>query len=112
MKSVLIAVLVLFPISSYAGTGNGLVEKIIVHQKNAQYGATEDVVMFKVTMRNDAPTCSGTEWAFSIETDLGKAMYAMLLSASAQRKSVFVQDSNGCSAWSDREHPKYITLEN
>jgi hypothetical protein len=55
-------------------------------------------------------TVTPTDWAFDSSTDNGKAMYAMLLSAAAQGKQVYVRGSGDCKDWSDRERPMFIRI--
>ena len=92
-----------------AGEGGGLISRIYIHEKNTLFNATESVVMFKVAEHTGAPSdCTSSEWAFSIETDFGKAMYSLLLSAAAQNQSVVVKGAGDCDAWKGRERPYYI----
>lgn len=68
--------------------------------------------MFAVTNHTNAPVaCPHNEWAFYANTDLGQAMYSMLLSAAAQCLSVTVHGANDCTAWPDRERPFWITID-
>jgi hypothetical protein len=100
--------LALLPILStaQAGTTQGLVSGIFVH--------TPGILMFQVgTTINGAPSCAtGTkQWAISLADPMGKSMMALLLSAQAQGKQVFVQGyTNTCSDWGDRELPSYVIL--
>ncbi|WP_425628143.1 hypothetical protein [Vibrio neptunius] len=92
-----------------AGEGSGTISRIYVHEKNMSYEAPNGVVMFKVTTHTNAPAeCPSEEWAFSLETEVGKAMYSLLLSAAAQKQSVVVKGSGDCGDWKDRERPYYI----
>ena len=92
----------LLPLNLYAGSGKGKVTRIYAH--------TGDVIMFDVGQHLDKPACStvGTQWALSLNSDAGKAMYSLLLSAAAQGQEVIVHGTNVCSAWGDRESPKFI----
>lgn len=87
-----------------AGNGSGTVKLIYTHAL--------DVVLFDIGSHNDKPACStaGNEWALSLATETGKAMYALLLSAAAQSKNVDVLGDNTCSAWFDRENPLYVRV--
>lgn len=108
MKDYLIAVLFLiFSSFTYAGTGSGKVSKIMVHEKSNGLG----VIMFLVEKHENRPKCAVYGWAFDANTDLGKAMYAMLLSAAAQGKPVNVYGTNDCVAWGDRERPFWISVD-
>ena len=100
--------LALLPILStaQAGSTQGLVSGIFVH--------TPGVLMFQVgTAINNAPSCaSGTkQWAISLTDPMGKSLMALLLSAQAQGKQVYVQgNTNTCRDWGDRELPSYAIL--
>ena len=65
-------------ISAFAGTSNG--EVTIV------YARAGDVVFFSAGSHPNKPACSNAadEWAFSLSTPAGKAMFATLLAAQAQ----------------------------
>lgn len=86
-----------------AGTSTGTVSKLFVHQPN--------ILMFKAGTPTGAPACSNLgEWAIEIDTAFGKSLYAMLLSAQSQGQTVIVEGTNVCSAWGDRESPRYIYI--
>ncbi len=101
-------VLALLPIFStaQAGGSQGLVSGIFVH--------TPGILMFQVgTVINGVPSCaSGTkQWAISLADPMGKSLMALLLSAQAQGKQVYVQGyTNTCRDWGDRELPSYAVL--
>ena len=90
---------------AYAGTSSGLITALKVH--------TGDVVMFSTGPINQKATCgtAGDEWALSLNTPTGRAMYALVLSASAQGKAVLVTGTNACNAWADCETPYWIQLQ-
>jgi hypothetical protein len=69
-----------------------------------------DVVIFAAGPHSNKPACNtaGDDWAISIVTASGMAMYALLLSAQKQGKPVTIVGSGACSAWADREAPLYI----
>lgn len=95
-----------------AGTGSGSIIRIYIHSPNGSYSSsTEGVVMFSMSQHLNPPSCSSSEWAFSLDTARGRMMYALLLSAKAQKKSVIIQGDGTCSDWSDREKPYYIYYE-
>ena len=73
---------------------------------------TRPCVMFEAGTNSMKSECStqGNEWASSVATPTGKAMYALLLTAAASGRAVSVVGSADCSAWGDREAPRYITL--
>lgn len=107
----LILVLALSHIT-YAGSGSGKVQQILVHSAG---GNGSGVAMFKMENNNNKVACStvdsGSQWAFSLENEYGNAMYALLLSAQAQGKSIVIVGANDCAAWGDRERPSYIYLD-
>ena len=92
--------------TAQAGNAQGTVSGIFMH--------TPGVLMFQVgTAINSAPSCaSGTkQWAISITDPMGKSLMALLLSAQAQGKQVYVQGyTNTCRDWGDRELPSYAVL--
>ncbi len=89
-----------------AGNSQGLVSSIFVH--------TPGVLMFQVgTAINSAPSCaSGTkQWAISLTDPMGKSLMALLLSAQAQGKQVYVHGyTETCRDWGDRELPSFAIL--
>lgn len=110
MKKVLLAIFLMssfaFIDSAIAGSSNGLISAIYVIEG--------DIIVFK-SGPHQQPSCStiGDEsWAFSLTTSTGKAMYALLLTASAQSKPVIVIGTNLCNstALNDRESPYYINV--
>ncbi|GLX78752.1 hypothetical protein tinsulaeT_20920 [Thalassotalea insulae] len=108
MKTLLTALIFFFVNTQVvAGDGSGLITRIYVHDGA---GTKAPVVMFNVETHTGQPECSSHEWAFELETEVGKAMYALLLSAASQNKPVVVKGANHCNAWGDREHPYWISL--
>ena len=105
MKAIILFGMIFLQASSlvFAGSGTGKVTRIGVRQP--------DVVIFTTETHINMPACStvGNDWALSLNTENGKAMYAFLLSVVAQGKSVSVTGTNECQAWADRETPLYIT---
>lgn len=89
-----------------AGNTQGLVSGLFVH--------TPGVLMFQVgTAINGVPSCaSGTkQWAISLSDPMAKPLMALLLSAQAQGKQVYVHGyTNTCRDWGDRELPSYAIL--
>lgn len=92
--------------SVMAGSGAG---KVMVLRAHAH-----DVIMFGLSGGHASrPTCAAAvsdSWALSLSTHTGRAMYALLLSAQAQGKSVQVSGAGDCSAWPDREAPIWIYI--
>lgn len=89
-----------------AGNSQGLVSSIFVH--------TPGVLMFQVgTTINSAPSCATglKQWAISLTDPMGKSLMALLLSAQAQGKQVYVHGyTETCRDWGDRELPSYAIL--
>jgi hypothetical protein len=92
--------------TAQAGNAQGLVSGIFVH--------TPGVLMFLVgTTINSAPSCATrlNQWAISLTDPMGKSLMALLLSAQAQGKQVYVHGyTNTCRDWGDRELPSYAFL--
>lgn len=91
--------------SAQAGSSSGRVSNIFMH--------SPDIVMFAAGTINGTPSCSsGTQqWAIKLSDPAGKGFLAILLSAQAQGKSVYVQGyTNTCRDWADRELPSYIVI--
>lgn len=103
-KIVMVTSLMIIFNLAWAGESRGLVNLIFIHYPN--------VLMFDVGIIYDTPSCNTTDqWAIGMDSFLGKAMLATLLSAQAQGKEVFVKGyPNNCEVWGDRELPSYIVL--
>lgn len=88
--------------SAWAGNSVGKVAELMIHQG--------DVVIFTAGPHVSKPACStsGDGWALSLANETGKAMYALLLSAQARGQLVSVNGTGSCSAWADREAPRYL----
>ncbi len=72
-----------------------------------------DVAMVHIDSEfvNKASCNTVNEWAFSLSTEAGKAMYAALLSAASQNLDVLIVGySHDCSVWGDREKPAYVRV--
>ncbi|ASA56065.1 hypothetical protein [Vibrio gazogenes] len=108
LSSILLGSLLSF--TAFAGTGTGTITQVIVHRDDSGHG----VVMFRTQGNVDKAPCSKItdEWAFSLNNELGKAMYSLVLSAQAQAKPVEVKGMHQCNDWSDRESPFYIAVHN
>ncbi len=89
--------------TAQAAVSQGLVSGIAMHSPG--------ILMFKVgTVINGAPSCaiSTNEWAISIADPMGKSLMALMLSAQAQGKQVFIVGyNNTCRDWGDRALPAY-----
>lgn len=91
--------------SAHAGAASGKVTGIFMH--------SPDIVMFAAGPINGAPACASStqQWAIKLSDPAGKGFLAILLSAQAQGKSVYVQGySNTCRDAGDRELPTYIVI--
>jgi hypothetical protein len=109
LRSLLIGIVSATPIilgafPAIAGSSVGVVTRIYAH--------SGDVILFSAGSHQGKPACStaADEWAFSLTTQSGKAMYALLLTAYAEGKQVAVVGTGTCSAWGDRESPVYIYI--
>lgn len=62
--------------------------------------------------RTAAPTCStqNYRWVFDAQSPDGQAKAAVLLSAYALHKQIYVSGTGACSDWSDTESVDYIIL--
>jgi hypothetical protein len=97
---------------SFAGTGSGTVGRIYVHSPDSNLSnSVEGIVLFSVTNHLNPPACSTNEWAFSLDNVRGRMMYAFLLSAKAQGKSVTISGAGVCDHWADRERPHWLMIE-
>lgn len=97
--------LILISFATTSGeTPSGLIRQIMVH--------SGDIVIFNAGEHSNKPECStvGSDWALSLSSEKGKAMYALLLSASAQGLPITVIGENACNAWGDRESPHYMLI--
>ena len=103
-KKIILIIIALVSNSSWSGTSQGLVSNLFIH--------TPGILMFKAGNVNSTPSCNtNNQWAISLSTTEGKPFLALLLSAQAQGKQVYVQGySNSCRDWGDRELPSYIVL--
>lgn len=99
---------VLFTSWAVAGTGGGKILQIMVHHGGAN---GQGIVIFTTEFNSSKPTCSNaTDWAISLNNEYGKALFALLLSAQAQQKSINVLGSGDCADWGDRERPLYVSV--
>ncbi|WP_369935751.1 hypothetical protein [Xanthomonas tesorieronis] len=98
-----VSIIFMLPFSASAGDASGKVAQLMVH--------SQDVVFFGLDgPYKNAPACSSTSLALSLATQTGRAQYAMLLSASAQGKVVYVHGTGNCAVWGDRETADYIFM--
>lgn len=90
--------------SANAGSSSGPIDTLMALRAN--------LIVFSAGNHQNKPACStiANDWAFSLATPGGKAMYALLLSAQAQGKVVNVYGEHACPDWGDRETPQYIYI--
>jgi hypothetical protein len=73
---------------------------------------TGDFVFFTAGPHSSKPSCSiaGDDWAFSLSTVTGIAMYKLILYAQSKGKQISVIGNGGCPDWGDRETPAYMWI--
>lgn len=89
-----------------AGEGGGRITKLMP-------GLNAGAVIFTTETHTNKPACStqANDWALSVNTEGGRAMYALLLSAASTGKTINVVGKNDCSVWADREAPYWIYIQ-
>jgi hypothetical protein len=89
---------------AFAGTGNGKVVHISP--------LPGDVVIFATQIHSSKPACStaGNDWTIKLDTETGRATYALLLSAASLNKPITVYGTNDCRHWGDREAVERIVV--
>jgi len=85
-----------------AGSSSGLVGMMIVNSSN--------FLFFTAGTKAASPVCGNAndQWSLNLSTAVGKSTYAMLLSAQAQAKVVYVFGNGTCNGWGDREDVLYV----
>ncbi|MDV0440147.1 hypothetical protein [Xanthomonas sacchari] len=102
-SALVVSIIAILPFSASAGDASGKVVTIMAH--------SQDVVFFSLDgPYTNVPACSSTALALSLSTQSGRAQYALLLSASAQGKVVYVHGTGNCAVWGDRETADYIYM--
>ena len=106
ISGMLAALSMLVADAAYAGSSTGLVGVLRAHTN------APNIITFSAGTNVGKPACSviGDEWALSLSTDGGRAMYSLLLMAKAAGLTVTVIGTSACSAWADRETPGYIEI--
>lgn len=109
LSSVLLA---LITCGTIAGESTGTISKIFIAKENSTVGSTSGAVMFSAGPHTNKPACSnvGDDWAIPLETEAGRAMYSLLLTASTTGKSIHVSGTGSCGGWPDREEPNSIQI--
>jgi hypothetical protein len=98
-----VSMIFMLPFSASAGDASGKVVQLMAH--------SQDVVFFSLDgPYTNVPACSSTSLVLSLATQSGRAQYALLLSASAQGKVVYVHGTGNCAVWGDRETADYIFM--
>lgn len=113
MKPIMLLLPLLYSASALPGSITGKVSSVLAHSDG---GNGHGVFMFMVEGSKEGnPSCStvadGNSWAMSLEKEFGRSMYALVLAAHAQGKSVFVEGRGHCNTWSNREEPHYIIIQ-
>ena len=103
-KITLAACSLVFVCSAHAGSSSGKVTTLIINGAN--------FLFFTAGVKTGSPSCgNNNQWAINLATAQGKTIYAMLLSAQAQDKTVSVFGNNTCNNWGDREDVLYAMSE-
>ncbi len=101
-----IAATILFTVtcSSHAGSSLGKVGTLLINSSN--------YLFFTAGTKSGSPPCgNNNEWAINLATAQGKTIYALLLAAQAQDKTVLVAGNNTCNNWGDREDVLYASIQ-
>ena len=110
MKTFITLILILFASNLHASSGWGKVVRVMAHAKANTQGA----ILFITEGNSGKPACStadfGKGWAFSLDTELGRAMYSILLTAQSQNRTVGVLGTSNCNVWPDRAQPYAIYI--
>lgn len=80
------------------------------------YGTSIGAVLFSApsSNRTGIPTCGQSNpgrWAIDASTPAGQAAVAVLLSAWAAKKQVWVNGTGTCSIWGDTETVSYFNIQ-
>lgn len=96
----LLACTLTFGSTAIAGSSAGKVTTMIVNASN--------YLFFTAGTKSGSPVCgNNNQWAINLGTAQGKSIYALLLAAQAQDKTVYIFGNNTCNNWSDREDVLY-----
>ena len=106
-----LSIATLFSIPALAGTGSGTVTKIYTHVGDVVLFSTQSHVHDESRNACIAEQGANTEWAITLTTETGKAMYAQLLAAATQKKPVVVVGANDCNDFPGRERPSYVVVD-
>ena len=90
--------------TAHAGSSTGKVTTLIINGSN--------FLFFTAGAKAGSPGCgNNNQWAINLATARGKTIYALLLSAQAQDRTVTVVGGNTCNGWGDREDVAYAYSE-
>lgn len=108
MKKLFLGALASLLIASPASAGQAQAGKIF-----SLFSTEFGVVMFHSNgARSSIPSCVGagmeSRFAIDVKNDAGKSMYALLLTAVAQGKQVWINGTGNCSIWGDTESVNYV----
>ena len=105
LQMLILGLFTVFCFTVHAGSSSGPITQVSV---------VGDAVLFTAGTHVNKPACStiGDDWSISLATPGGRAMYALVLSAQAQRLSIYASGyvPGNCSAWGDRETPSVIQV--
>lgn len=115
LQLIIFASSVLLAPATFAGTANGKVTRVFVlacPSATAQAGCSIGIVKLSALI-SGGPACANNpgEWAFSLDTAAGKAMFNAILHAQAVGASVSIIGDGTCGAWFDRERPSYTQFD-
>jgi hypothetical protein len=99
------------PSVALASTSNGLVSTPLVTQWGAGlFGVQATGSSFAGTKPACSTAPASTQWAISLGTPIGRAMWASVLQAHALGKVVYINGKGVCDAWADRETVDYVQI--
>lgn len=102
MRFLLLVTMFVFSGSAFAGSGTGVIERVLVQQPNFVFVSVGDHV--------DAPACQGGSDDFSIDisTTLGKSQYAFLLTHQALGTEIRIVGTGECTTGPGRESLNFV----
>lgn len=96
------SILVLLACTAHAGSSSGKVTTMLINSSN--------FLFFTAGVKSGSPACgNNNEWAINLATAQGKTVYALLLAAQAQDKTVVIAGNNTCNNWGDLEDVLYAS---
>jgi hypothetical protein len=86
----------LLHLNGNAGSSSGAVTMMIVNSSN--------FLFFTAGTKSNSPSCgNNNQWALNLSTPTGRSIYALILSAQAQGKVLYIVGNGTCNGWGDRE---------